>query len=583
MSGRPEYRKRKERCGIENCRSNQYFEDDGLIYCKEGHLQRSIQETQEDQLDPGTPSRKKTQHKREREEKVSRIYRGPEALKLYLQSYQLILWKQCYALIHSMHLPAELEIVVKDLWSLRLRLLQSRVDTSTDEGPMFSSQVTSEVDTDGQQSEGRRERPSRSKVIPSLIESLGLCYIGMMLLKLPISIGDLHRWAYKEHVPYVRAVRYAILKADDIRKTVQELTVLYNHHFQVTLPALNHPLLLFKHIRDLALPLDLFVAVRRLAKLLHIDFSFPRARSYYKISSTPEVALMSLLVITVKLYHPFDSIDRHPRSLTEPGTLVIDWNRWSEVQKGYDARDTAGGKLGRGNEIKVTETDIFNLSGDQIDEYLDWFEETWVDEERARKQPRGYPSQLLDMFPTGKPDGLTRPTVDIEQERLKDEEALEAKLQAIQGTLKPRQIISDKDAKYHEEPVARIGSFYQRYRKAEYLPATAKAFHETAASLIAVKLSTLLIAVGQIERKLIRWKEEHDKEGSDSESEDGDVEQESEEESAAEEISETEEFPMHQHEEPEEEQRLYDLSDGDPTILQADSDLDSIHAQEDSP
>lgn len=318
----------------------------------------------------------------------------------------------------------------------------------------------------------------------------------------------------------------------------------------------------------------MFVAVRRLAKLLHIDFSFPRAGPYYKISSTPEVALMSLLVITVKLYHPFDSIDRHPRSLTEPGTLVIDWNRWSEVQKGYDARDTAGGKLGRGNEIKVTETDIFNLCGDQIDEYLDWFEKTWVDEERARKQPRGYPSQLLDMFPTGKPDGSTRPTVDIEQERLKDEEALDAKLQAIQATLRPRQIISDKDAKFHEEAVARIGSFYQRYKKAEDLPATAKAFHETAASLIAAKSSTLLIAVAQIERKLIRWKEEHDKEGSDSESE---------EESAAEEISETEEFPMHQHEEPEEEQRLYDLSDGDPTILQADSDLDSIHAQEDSP
>lgn len=92
-----------------------------------------------------------------------------------------------------MHLPAELEVVVKDLWSLRLRLLQTRLDTSIDEGTMFSSQVTSEVDTDDQQSEGRKERPSRSKIIPSLIESLGLCYIGMILLKLPISMGDLHR------------------------------------------------------------------------------------------------------------------------------------------------------------------------------------------------------------------------------------------------------------------------------------------------------------------------------------------------------------------------------------------------------
>ncbi|KAL9581434.1 MAG: hypothetical protein Q9212_003898 [Teloschistes hypoglaucus] len=560
----------------------------------------SIQETQDEEEDSRTERRQKTRHKREREEKVSQIYRGPEALKLYLQSYQLILWKQCYALIHSMHLPAELEVVVKDLWSLRLRLLQSRVDTSADEGTMFSSQVNSEVHTDDQQSEGRRKRPSRSKVIPSLLQSLGLCYIGMMLLKLPISMGDLHGWAYREHIPYVRAVRYvpramkdklpatylaaldtqAILKADDIRKTVHELTVLYNHHFQVTLPVLNHPLLLFKHIRDLALPLDMFVAVRRLAKLLQIDFSFPVARPYYRISSAPEVALMALLVITVKLYHPFDSIDRHPRSLTEPGTLGIDWNRWSEVQKDYDARDTAGGELGRGNEIKVTETDVFNLSGDQVDEYLDWFEKTWVDEERARKRPRGYPSQLLDMFPTGKPDGSTRPTVDAERERLNDEEGLEAKLRAVQGALKQRQIISDKDAKNYEESVARIGSFYKRYRKADDLPATAKAFHETAASLIAVKLSTLLIAIGQIERKLMKWKEQQEKEGSDS---DEDMEHQSEEESAADEVSESEGFSMHQHEKPEEDQRLYDLSGGDPAILQADSDLDSMNAQEDSP
>ncbi|KAL8660322.1 MAG: hypothetical protein Q9202_006664 [Teloschistes flavicans] len=292
---------------------------------------------------------------------------------------------------------------------------------------------------------------------------------------------------------------------------------------------------------------------------------------------------MALLVITVKLYHPFDSVDRHPRSLTEPGTLRIDWDRWCEIQQDYDARDTVDGKLGRGNEIKVAEADVFKLSTDQIDEYLDWFAKTWVDEERARKQPRGYPDQLLDMFPTGKPDGSTRQTVNAEKERLNDEEALEAKLQAVQGTLKPRQIISDKDAKSHDEPVARIGSFYKRYRKAEDLPATAKMFHETAASLIAVKVSTLLIAVGQIERRLIRRKEKQENEGSDSESADENIEHQSEEEGVADEVSNDKEVSIRQHEELEEEQRLHHRRIGSPRMGQADSDLDSIHSQEDSP
>jgi hypothetical protein len=36
------------------------------------------------------------------------VYRGQAAYKLFLESYQHILWKQCYAMIHKKGLPAEL-------------------------------------------------------------------------------------------------------------------------------------------------------------------------------------------------------------------------------------------------------------------------------------------------------------------------------------------------------------------------------------------------------------------------------------------------------------------------------------------
>ncbi|KAL8753431.1 MAG: hypothetical protein Q9199_005050 [Rusavskia elegans] len=307
-------------------------------------------------------------------------------------------------------------------------------------------------------------------------------------------------------------------------------------------PVLNHPLVLFKHVRILALPLDVFPAVRRIAKLLDIDFAFPKARPRQRMSSMPEVALVALVVIAVKLYYPFDAIDRHPSSATDPGVLVLDWDQWCKAQKEYDSRETAGGQLGRGNEIRVEEKDIFNLSNDQMDEYLDWFEKTWVDEERARNHPRGYPEQLLNMFPTGRQDaGPTRSTAQAEYQA--NDEALEQKLKTVQGQLKVRKIISDRDARTGRLPVNRIGSYYKRYRKVEELSATARSFHETAAGLVAMKLSSLLVAVMQVEQKLIRLRK-RDLEAEAAESDVGESQEEIVEDGISEQTSDDSDLPM---------------------------------------
>ncbi|KAL8974578.1 MAG: hypothetical protein Q9197_001199 [Variospora fuerteventurae] len=480
------------------------------------------QQTQEDDDNFGTQGRRIKQ-KKVIEQKVSKTYHGSKALELYLQSYQLILWKQCHTLVHSMGLPPELEIVVKDLWSLQLR----RIGMGNEESDLHSSQETSQPDTSDCENHQGRERLPRSKAIPKLIDSLGHCYLGMLLLRLPISLGDLHRWAYREDIPYFRAVRHvpaemreklparylaaldsqSILEPDDLRKTVHELSLFYSDPIGLTLPALNYPLLLFKHIRDLALPLDLYPAVRRTAKLMDIDFTFPQSKTRQKVSFFPEIALMALLVVVVKIYHPFDSIDRHPRTLSDPGVLAVNWDHWCKVQQEYEFRETAGGTLGHGNEVKVIEADSFKLSGHQIDEYLDWFEKSFIDEERARKHPRGYPDQLLDMFPTGRPGMSTNTSVSPAVQHQDDEEALQRKLKAVQGSLKVREVTSDSDdATKDGDTVNRIGSFYKRYRKFEELSPAAKAFHEAAAKSVAIKLPSLLVAVQQIEHKLLSWR-----------------------------------------------------------------------------
>lgn len=84
-----------------------------------------------------------------------------------------------------------------ELWAPRLQLLTARLGTADDgddDAPVFSSQAASDTEPNkikGGQA-GPRERESRSRIVPSLIDTLGMCYLAMIVLRLPISLADLH-------------------------------------------------------------------------------------------------------------------------------------------------------------------------------------------------------------------------------------------------------------------------------------------------------------------------------------------------------------------------------------------------------
>ncbi|MCJ1468248.1 Pol I core factor CF [Pseudocyphellaria aurata] len=197
------------RCGIENCKSRKYHIDEGFTYCKNGHQQDIPRDfnvessvtaattqglTTQPREEDFASQRHKTHQKKDVEEHVPKKYSGQQAVQLYLQSYQLILWKQCYALIHTIGLPAELEGVVKDLWALRLQLVTSEINEQFDADSVFSSQPESKTEAASRKYDERRERKVKGNNMPTLIESLGLCYIGMILLRLPVGLGELHRY-----------------------------------------------------------------------------------------------------------------------------------------------------------------------------------------------------------------------------------------------------------------------------------------------------------------------------------------------------------------------------------------------------
>lgn len=149
------------------------------------------------------------------------ILSGGDAKELYLQCYQLVLWKQCHWLVTSLGLPEELQVVVKDLWELRIRDLSVSKDEKSGYGSgtgtvMFSSASEGEnTDTTVGTRKSRKDRSGAEK-LPKLIETLAICYLGMLLLRIPVSLGDIYRWASQDRLVYTRAVTCIQCFADDV-------------------------------------------------------------------------------------------------------------------------------------------------------------------------------------------------------------------------------------------------------------------------------------------------------------------------------------------------------------------------------
>jgi RNA polymerase I-specific transcription initiation factor RRN7 len=463
---------------------------------------------------------------------------GRSGVDLYLKCLQLILRHQIWYLIKDKGLPTELETVVFDLWSLRIAQLGDKIASdsqgfdSQSQSQAFSTLDSDESGTETEKSTARSNRKIRTKLggLPSLLDCLALCYLGILTLRLPVTPGDIFTWTTDGKLAYQRAIKYlpltmkdrlpstyhAALDPDTLLKysrfytATTDLQMSFMEQHKIVWPPLNHPLLLFRYLKELGLPVELYDATIRLAGLLGYNFTLHQADNRrFGIRHLPEAQLVGCLVVCVKLFYPFDNKQRHPKLPSEPTAVVLDWGDWARQVKA--AKDRQRGETDRftGEElVSLQDKDIFSMQPGQLDQYLDFYADTFLDnaEIQRTRENDDFRNALYQMFPTeGEQDSSQLP------HGLPSEDGLKM-VQSVHSNMRAMTTVDDAEAGMD---TVRPGQLYPLYKNEQDLPAQARQFYEEVARLAGLSMEMLIMAVFATEGRVEKWRRKQRKEGGD--------------------------------------------------------------------
>lgn len=419
--------------------------------------------------------------------------------------------------------------LTKDLWALRSQKIQGKVsyesetDTEGFSSQGFSSQSESESATASRSSRRLKAKTKMNEGTPNLVDTLSLCYIATLLLRLPITVADLHQWINEGEMPYYRASREVpagmkerlpaeyqrplepqdLLPPERLHANILKVAIIFNGDFGMNMPPLNVPLILYRWIRTLVLPLEIFAGSQRLAKLLDVDMSSFLATKAHRnvVLRYQEAQLMALVVVTTKLLFPLDDIQRRVYQPTDLSSLALDWNAWAKLHdRVHDSNNDH--QLTFDQAFDFNESDCLSAADEKLDAYLDWYEDSIASEEirehgRAR-QDADFRRTLFQMFPAPP---------------RKSKQALGASSVAPKSAWKrlhESPVMLERERVAQPAPsksVNRMGSFYRRFRTVEELSGPVKLLFEKAAALAGLELGSMVQAVFATEKRLEKVEE----------------------------------------------------------------------------
>lgn len=237
-----------------------------------------------------------------RTEQGGRIYYGKVGYAAFLQAFQLVMRQQAKFIENKLNISG-FETLLKDLWKMfleaqdigdklpDLNMTEDETDQHSEESDDDDRLLLEPISDDDLVSNSREplgyvnSRYSMNR--PILIHSIALCYLCLIMLRIPITIHDFRTWIISSEFPYMRAIRhvppellshlapgyYEALepqirpRASRIWKWTQQTALFLTLHCKIEFPPLNYRPLLFTMVKELLLP----------CMTLQRDISFLRA------------------------------------------------------------------------------------------------------------------------------------------------------------------------------------------------------------------------------------------------------------------------------------------------------------------
>ncbi|PNP47230.1 hypothetical protein TGAMA5MH_01045 [Trichoderma gamsii] len=514
---------RGERCP--ECGSQKWYLQDGLRFCARGHqVEGFVQFDLGDIEDSGKMGAVSRREKPPRDQRRRAPLTGQAGRDLYLESLQLIIRSQLAWLINEKGHREELETVVRDLWDLRIRGSNSGLGDDTheeEELEIFSSEPPQGSALANWQRQSRKqswdpELGSRWP-LPRVPDTLAICYLGCVLLRIPTHLGEIIRWAnngsllYKKcyhslpqemrdrlPAPYIKLLKLPFrspVEGDGLHKVVMDFVLSYHFNYNLIFPEINHVPELIQFAKELALPIDSIIMARKLASILGYQFQFPIERLSNTRLDYPEIRLIALLIVATKLSFPFseDTSISQPANFDSVEMPKLDWERWRQGKHGLPTQQET--KTGRYDFNKVTPSQIVSMDDEELDAYF------------------AHVSSLIDVtsdnpitkfFPVEDLPTSINQVDDISTMELDD-----AVKNLLSQTIKYDSFSSIETAKSTTMPISR----YEAFRNVDHLNQTAFDLYKAAGTVVGASLETMTDAIYRVERAMVVWQTKNGHEG----------------------------------------------------------------------
>ncbi|KAI0021256.1 hypothetical protein F4780DRAFT_295605 [Xylariomycetidae sp. FL0641] len=519
-----------ERC--DECGARQWYAQDALRYCRNGHRLEGFADHEGDEDDFGTQGRV-TRKKKEARQREAVKLTGDEGRELYLEILQLILIKQVHWLVEARGFPDDFADIVRSLWALRVRNLPLREREREGQGKRKGRKTDDESDAAsstlfGSQSEmGDSTDPDISDAtttswapdaarrwkLPKLVDTLALCYLGCLVRRLPVRVAEFHRWAQKGDIAYLAAFNgiprnardrlpaeyHRALQVKDhlppgrLHRAIQDLVISYHANFEMGFPALNYVPPLITYITELTLPADVYTTAKCISEVLSNRFMYPVGGKRIRTMENPEVLLVTLVVVSAKLLYPLDGVPRPPRDGLDPRSTAFDWSVWQDITRERPLEERPN--LLPGEEYKITPSDALNMDKTKLDDFMDWFEKMWIGDGEPKtaegiREPFQGQQRLSERNTQAENDDINK--VDRIKERC---QALKQSMVYVQP------LADDSELARRKQP----RDLCPVWRKEEDLPHAARILYMKAAEAAAIPLSTLIRSTEQVERRIEVW------------------------------------------------------------------------------